>query len=278
MKLTANNASEQKGKMMNAVRPKQAKHIIRQYVLAGGAVMALLLLVFSPDEVKAQGTCTGAPGEMVVGMAGGGPGGYQTPLCSSSSGSGGAPRKSESELRNDQISTAYATDITMMTFGLTQMLQQIERRQNGFWETYGPERTVERGFRSCSAVYLQGNHYLMIWGSNKPGSQATLMLMDTNKDAAMRPIEVPEIQQVTLAQTGAQPATVNAIRHSFEGYGAITFAIPSLELAVSGLQDKMNIKVNSGAQTLIEMNYNKGKSAKFWLENCVKKLPRVSAR
>lgn len=264
---------------MNALRLKLAPRRMREYGLASGVAMALGLLAFTPEEAKAQGQCTGAPGEMVVGMAGGGPGGYQTPLCSSSGGGGGAaPQKSEAERRNDQISTAFNADIITMRLGLSLMLEQIEKRRNGFWETYGPQRTLERGFRSCSAVYLQGNHYLMIWGSNKPGAQATLMLMDTNADAAMRPIEVPEIQQVTLEQTGAQPTTVNAIRHSFEGFGAVTFAIPSLEMAVSGLQDRMNIKVTSGKQQLIEMSYNKGHVAKFWLEDCVRKLPRVSAR
>lgn len=185
------------------------------------------------------------------------------------------PQKSETARRNDQINAVFNSNINMMSAHLNIMLLEIDKRRNGFWENIGPKRTIERGFHSCSAVYLQNNHYLMVWGSNKPGAQAMLMLMDTNKNAAMHPIEVPEIQQVTLEQTGTQLITTNAIRHSIDGYGAITFAIPSLDMAASGLQDTMSIKVSSGKQELINMSYHKGKIAKFWLENCIKKLPKV---
>lgn len=185
------------------------------------------------------------------------------------------PQKSETERRNDQINAVFNSNINMMSAHLNIMLFEIDKRRNGFWENFGPKRTVEKGFRSCSAVYIQNNHYLMVWGSNKPEAQAMLMLIDANKNAAMNPIEIPEIQQVTLEQTGTQPITTNAIRHSIDGYGAITFAIPSLDMAASGLQDKMSIKVTSGKQELIKMSYNKGKIAKFWLENCIRKLPKV---
>lgn len=273
-----NKEMDLKGELMGVKRTNFGRNRMGAYFI-GCAVFASILFAFSPEEAVAQGQCTGAPGEMVVGMAGGGPGGFQTPLCSSSGGGGGgAPQKSAAERLNDQISSAYTADITIMSMGLDMMKQQLDKRRNGFWEHYGPLATVERGFRSCSAVYLQGNHYLMVWGSNKPGSQATLMLMDSSANAAMQPVAVPQIQQVTLEQTGAQPATVNAIRHAFEGFGAVTFAIPSLELAVSGIQDRMSIKVTSGTEQLIAMEYNKGRAAKFWLEKCMAKLPRAKAR
>lgn len=94
----------------------------------------------------------------------------------------------------------------------------------------------------------------------------------------MQPIDVPEIQQVTLEQTGAKSIAVNAIRHTFDKYGAVTFVIPSLDLAVSGIKDQMGIKVSSGGKELIAMDYSKGTAAKFWLENCISKLPKVTAR
>lgn len=96
--------------------------------------------------------------------------------------------------------------------------------------------------------------------------------MDRREEAVMKPIDVPEIQQVTLEQTGAEPITVNAIRHTLDIYGAVTFVIPSLDMAASGIKDQMEIKVSTGGKELVAMDYNKGKSAKFWLENCIRKI------
>lgn len=241
---------------------------------------ALGLAALMPDTASAQGACTGAPGEMVVGMAGGGPGGYQTPLCASGGGgAAGTPRRSDGEVMNDNISTAYNADLSIMMMGLFLMKNELDKRQNGFWEHMGPANTVERGYKSCSAIYLKGSHFLMLWGSNKPGAQATLTLVDANEDAAILPLEVPEVQQVTLEQTGAAPATTNAIRHAVDGYGAVTFAIPSLELAVSGLRDEMSIRVSGDdGQELLAMDYSDGFGAKFWFENCIRKLPRPRVR
>lgn len=252
---------------------------MRAFNLILFAVAALGFVALLPDTVSAQGACTGAPGEVVVGMSGGGPGGYQTPLCSApGGGAGGAPRRSDAEVMNDSSGTAYQADIVTMMMGLQRMQEEIEKRQNGSWEHIGPADTVERGYKSCSAVYLKGSHFLMLWGTNKPGAQATLTLVDANENAVMLPVEVPEVQQVTLEQTGAAPATINAIRHAVDGHGAVTFAIPSLELAVSGLRDQMNIKVRAKGQELLAMDYRDGNSAKFWFENCIRKLPRPRVR
>lgn len=246
------------------------------------AVAAFAFLVLAPQDAQAQGACTGAPGEMVVGMAGGGPGGFQTPLCSSPGGGGSGaaaqPRKSETARRNEELTGAFHTDIAMMMMGLDTMLKNINKRQGGYWEHFGPAKTVEGDFRSCAAVFLKGDHSLMVWGSNNPQNQATLTLMDRREEAVMQPIDVPEIQQVTLEQTGAKPITVNAIRHTFDIYGAVTLVIPSLDMAASGLKDQMNIKVSAGGKELIAMDYNKGIAAKFWLENCINKLPKVTVR
>lgn len=252
---------------------------MRATALISSAVAVLGFVTFLPDTASAQGACTGAPGEMVVGMSGGGPGGYQTPLCSSPGGGvGGAHRRSDAEVMNDAIGTAYQADIVTMMMGLHRMQEQIEKRQNGSWEHIGPADTVERGYKSCSAVYLKGSHFLMLWGSNKPGAQATLTLVDANENAVMQPVEVPEIQHVTLEQTGAAPANINAIRHTVDGHGAVTFAIPSLELAVSGLRDRMDIKVSADGRELLAMDYSGGNAAKFGFENCIRQLPRPRVR
>lgn len=191
------------------------------------------------------------------------------------SGGSAAPQKSEAERRSDQINAVFNSNINMMSAHLNLMLFEIKKRQNGFWENFGPQLTVEKGFHSCSALYIQNNHYLMVWGSNKPGAQAMIMFIDANKNAVMNPIDSPKIQQVTLEQTGAQPITINAIRHSLDGYGAITFAIPTLDMAASGLRNEMNIKVTSGKHELIKMSYHAGNIAKAKLENCIEKLPKL---
>lgn len=243
------------------------------------AVAALGFVTFLPDAARAQGACTGAPGEMVVGMSGGGPGGYQTPLCSSpGGGAGGALRRSDAEVMNDAIGTAYQADIVTMMMGLQRMQDEIQKRQKGFWEHIGPADTVERGYKSCSAIYLKGSHFLMLWGSNKPGAQATLTLVDANENAVIQPVEVPEIQQVTLEQTGAAPTNINAIRHSLDGHGAVTFAIPSLQLAVSGLRDRMNIRVSAQGQELLAMDYSGGNASKSRFESCIRQLPHPRVR
>lgn len=251
---------------------------MRATFLILAAVTTLGFVTFMPNAAKAQGACTGAPGEMVVGMAGGGPGGYQTPLCASGGGAGAAPRRSDAEVMNDAIGTAYQADIVTMMLGLQRMQDEIEKRQKGFWEHIGPANTLERGYKSCSAIYLKGSHFLMLWGSNKPGAQATLTLVDANENAAMQPIEVPELQRVTLEQTGAAPASLNAIRHTVDGHGAVTFAIPSLELAVSGLRDQMSLRVSADGHELLAMEYSGGNASKFWFENCIRQLPRPRAR
>lgn len=249
---------------------------MRAISLFPSAVVVLSFVAFAFNDARAQGACTGAPGERIVGMAGGGPGGFQTPLCASSGGGGSGtatqPQKSETDLRNEELTSAFKTDITMMMMSMDAMLKNIKKRQGGYWEHFGPQKTAEGDFQSCAAVFLKGNHSLMIWGSNKPESQATLTLMDRREEAVMKPIDVPEIQQVTLEQTGAKPITVNAIRHTLDIYGAVTFVIPSLDMAASGIKDQMEIKVSTGGKELVAMDYNKGKSAKFWLDNCIRKI------
>lgn len=230
-------------------------------------------------------TCTGslafallaapAPAQacVVVGMDNG------TPLCGGgSAGVNSGPTRASVFFQwlRTQIELAMARREEARQQGLLeeevqQQLEQIPEYQQfmrGHWTVEGPVMLESDAAPACSATFARQDKILYLRGNALAGQQAILTLIDLDPQSPIgKPQEFDRIR-VTLEQSGAKPATVDAFNHRFDDYPAITFAVPTLDIAIDALVDTQSMVIKAGRRTLYSLEYRDGLLAKQQMLQC----------
>ena len=152
-----------------------------------------------------------------------------------------------------------------------QQLEQIPEYQQymrGHWTVEGPVMSENDIAPTCSATFARQDKVLYLRGNALAGQQAVLTLVDLDPQSPIgKPQELDRIR-VTLEQSGAKPATVDAFNHTFDEYPAITFAVPTLDIAIDALVDTQSMVIKAGRRTLYSLEYRDGLLAKQQMLQC----------
>lgn len=235
-----------------------------------------LLLMAWTGSLAIALLATPAPAQacLVVGMDKG------TPLCSSGNSAGvyvGPTRASvffqglRTRMELVRARREEAKRQGLLEQEVQQRLEQIPEYQQymrGHWTVGGPVMLENDSTPVCYATFTRQDKVLYLSGSALPGQQAALTLVDLDPQSPIgKPQEFDRIR-VTLEQSGAKPATVDAFNHKFDDYPAITFAVPTLDIAINALVDSQSMVVKAGRRTLYSLEYRDGLLAKQQMLQC----------
>lgn len=145
---------------------------------------------------------------------------------------------------------------------------RYQRYLNGGWEVFQNTKGAPRG-EYCSALYWQQDSFLAISG---PGGEYRGAMLTFWGPDIPQPLHNRKLR-VTLKQTGDTGQTVQAFnyRKSSEPYGAIAFAVPSIEAALEGMNGAQGFEILVEGRRLLKLEWQDGAQAKQQMLDCLRR-------
>lgn len=156
--------------------------------------------------------------------------------------------------------------------------QQIEQLNNpeyilyltGHWRLF-PTPKGQKSGEFCSAFFSRNGVMLTLSGpgGDYKGALLTFMSADIPKPDKM------EMVKVTLTQDDEPPITTQAFNYSPPNmpFGAISFAVPTMDAALSGMKDVQVLNVDLDGKPVAKINWHSGLAASRELRRCMDGQP-----
>jgi hypothetical protein len=150
--------------------------------------------------------------------------------------------------------------------------EEYKQMMAGHWQYFQANSSAKRG-EYCTAMFIKENMSVAILG---PGGQyrGALMMFTalTGNDAFPRS-EQPRVIQVTLKQGSDPPATVGVFNFNLGKWQTpvITFAVPSIDAALQGMEDKLDFHLQYEGQDIGSLEWHSGLAARDELKKCLSK-------
>jgi len=143
---------------------------------------------------------------------------------------------------------------------------KFQRYQQGGWDFFQSKIGTTPG-EFCTAFFWKKNGFVSLSG---PGGDYKGALMTFWGQDIPRPPKQTQVQ-VTLKQGKDAPQTVNAFNFFKPGsdYGAIAFAVPSIQALLDGMEDTLNFELIMDGKTVAQVDWHSGLMARGKLNECV---------
>ncbi|OYW39269.1 MAG: hypothetical protein B7Z35_04865 [Hydrogenophilales bacterium 12-61-10] len=141
-----------------------------------------------------------------------------------------------------------------------------ERYLNGGWEYFQDAPGAAPG-EYCAAFYAKGGGMVRLSGPGKEyaGALMTFWGADIPTPAKMQKV------RVTLKQSNDAPQTVQAFNYKLPGeaFGAIAFAVPTIEAALAGMENEASFDLEMDGKSVASVEWHDGLAARDRLGKCV---------
>jgi|CXWL01.1.fsa_nt_gi hypothetical protein len=148
-----------------------------------------------------------------------------------------------------------------------------EKMEKGFWQFFQGKSGAKPG-EFCTAVYWQKDQMISVLGPGGEYKGAMLGFIAVEpKPPFPRPDNPKEIQKVKVTLTqGADPsATVTAFNRTVADFAdEIQFAVPTIDAALAGMEDKLNFRIEYEGSKIFELEWHSGLAARDILRKCLK--------
>jgi hypothetical protein len=255
------------------------------FILCGATVT--LALSIGAGLAQASYICPSGPGagERQVGMTGGGNGVAAVPVCEETNYSGGSSTNSGGSNSNsgtsrpDPMRAKIDQSVGLIRESLDLMkLYETEKKKliadpkyqaylQGAWEFFQDRNGAAPG-ESCAALFSKKDGLVMVSGPGS-GYQGALLTF-WGKDIP-RPNQVEKVKVTLTQQANEPPQTVQAFNYVQSGieYGAITFAVPTIESALATMEDVLSFDLAIKGKSVAKIEWHSGLAARDRLSKCV---------
>ena len=148
-----------------------------------------------------------------------------------------------------------------------------DKVEKGFWKIFQGKSGAKPG-EYCTAVYWQKDKMIALSGPGGDYKGAMLGFVAVNPDKSFpRPDNPKERQKVkvTLIQDNDPPATVTAFNSTIAEFSdQIQFAVPTIEAAMEGMEDKLNFRIDYEGKKIFELEWHSALAARDVLKKCLK--------
>ncbi|SPP65859.1 hypothetical protein [Nitrospira lenta] len=148
-----------------------------------------------------------------------------------------------------------------------------EKMEKGFWQFFQGKSDAKPG-EYCTAVYWQHDQMITVVGPGGEYRGALLGFVAVEpKPTFPRPDNPKEIQKVKVTLTqGADPAaTITAFNRTIADFAdEIQFAVPTIDAALAGMEEKLNFKIEYQGSKVFELEWHSGLAARDMLKRCLK--------
>ncbi|RYG33889.1 MAG: hypothetical protein EOO01_32785 [Chitinophagaceae bacterium] len=151
--------------------------------------------------------------------------------------------------------------------------ERTKKMEKGFWQFFQGKSGAKPG-EYCAAVYWQKDQMITITGPGGDYKGAMLGFIAVEPDGPFpRPDNAKDVEKikVTLTQGSDAPATVTAFNSTIGGMSdEIKFAVPTIEAALAGIEDKLNFRIDFEGNKVFELEWHSGLAARDMLKKCLK--------
>jgi hypothetical protein len=145
----------------------------------------------------------------------------------------------------------------------------LMRYVNGYWEHYQAKSSAAPG-EFCAATYTNLHGSITLSAADKGWGGGLLTFIGKNIPTPNRFSEI----SATLTQSAGAPVTVrifNAQSNSkMHGFGTLIFAVPSMNAALSGMEEKQDFIVSIEGREVFKMGWKEGVAARDTLRRCMR--------
>jgi hypothetical protein len=140
-----------------------------------------------------------------------------------------------------------------------------ERQKKGEWRHLKPSSKAKPG-EGCIALFGKTGRSVAVIGPSAAYKGALLVFMGARLPTPAQPVQMP----MTLEQTGEAPASVKVhnYRVGATSIGAVAFAIPSFEAALSGMLDTHRFGLVHDGRKILDIEWTGGLAARDKLRSC----------
>jgi hypothetical protein len=143
---------------------------------------------------------------------------------------------------------------------------KFHRYHNGGWDFFQSQNNATPG-EYCTAFFWKKDGFVRLSGPG--GDYKGAFLTFWGKDIP-RPEKLEKIK-ATLSQSDGMPQTVQAFNHFLPGevYGAISFAVPTIEMALATMKDVESFDIAVEGKSVAKVEWHSGLMARDKLRECV---------
>ncbi|BAQ59748.1 hypothetical protein GM3708_153 [Geminocystis sp. NIES-3708] len=143
---------------------------------------------------------------------------------------------------------------------------RFQRYHNGGWDFFQGKNDAAPG-EYCAAFFWKKDGFIRISG---PGGDYQGALLTFWGENIPRPDKLQTIR-ATLSQSTGAPQTVKVFNYIQPGepYGAISFTVPSIEMALEAMNDVESFDISIEGKSVAKVEWNDGLMARDKLRECV---------
>jgi hypothetical protein len=141
-----------------------------------------------------------------------------------------------------------------------------ERYLSGGWDYLDGHSKAAPG-EYCAAFFWKGDGMVRLSGPGGGYEGALMTFWGANIPTPGKSQQI----EVTLKQTGEAPQTLQAFNHKLPGdaFGAIVFAVPTIEAALAGMEDVASFDLSIDGISVAKVEWHGGLAARERLRQCV---------
>ncbi|WP_347261910.1 hypothetical protein [Rudaea sp.] len=143
--------------------------------------------------------------------------------------------------------------------------------KEGYWQFFQGKSQAAKG-EYCTAMFSREQMQVSIMGPGGSYKGALMMFASLDESSAF-PLSPSGKIKVTLKQGSDAPATVTALNQQIGDTPVITFAVPSIDAALAGMEDKLNFHLEVEGKTLGDIEWHSGLNARAELQLCLAGKP-----
>ncbi len=143
--------------------------------------------------------------------------------------------------------------------------------KEGYWQFFQGKSQAAKG-EYCTAMFSREQMQVSIMG---PGGsyKGALMMFASLDDGSPFPYSPSGKIKVTLQQGSEKPTTLHAISQQIGDTPVITFAVPTINAALAGMEDKLSFHLEAEGKTLGHIEWHSGLRAREELRKCLAGKP-----
>jgi hypothetical protein len=148
----------------------------------------------------------------------------------------------------------------------------FKKMKDGHWQHFQANSKAKDG-EYCTAMFIRDNMSVALLG---PGGQyrgALMMFTALYNTDTFPKSEQPRVIQVTLKQASDPAATVGVFNFNMGAMQTpvIVFAVPTIEAAMQGMEDKLDFRLQYEGQDIGSIEWHSGLAARDELKKCLSK-------
>ena len=141
---------------------------------------------------------------------------------------------------------------------------------DGYWEFFQANSAAKPG-EYCTAMFMRKEMSVAILGPGGDYRGALMMFMPLTENADFPKSKQPRVLKVTLGQAKDEPVTVGVFNFAVGQWDgpAIAFAVPTIEAALAGVEEKLDFRLDYEGKRIGEIEWHSGMAARDSLKKCL---------